>query len=676
MTYVYLNYDNMKSVVKSISNYADDADSAKAAAAAINFAHHFVVDLSGIAGWDEKVQALRDKGKEIDDRVELAKHQNENGLTPKQGTNIAYYVPDGVDDTVNNVQNASWAMDDAKVIEDTVNGGGATRFDSPKYKAARERAERRAQDPAYAAAFVEQYGITDLLHMPAEAQIKVRGYESPIDADASFAANMISHASQVWSSDESKKKVNEINRWLNSFGNYGRATELNAVLQVDGMTYEESFLVELANKMDDVPWRSEWDSGGGPRGIWKDTTGKKLEGYSTDPMVGVLAAMRNTPVAAEVYLFPGNVSDFPENSTKTKEAYDRAQKIMNRHGAGNGQWTEYWAAVMAGASEAGRETVDSEHPRSDRAIRAALLTSAGVNWMGSATSISSKAQASMATTLANYAWSVDDAANRTKKEDGYLQGTPSKNSPTFEGLTVQPRFSKDKLANVIGAVSEDEAAYSKVVEAVGELGGNRIAYATERAANGERTYLPDAMSNNAGDQGFLVGAANKKIEKSAGDKDQRKHKIINTVADLTTFIPGLPSGTSKFVQSGFNYAVARAKDEGKSEAEHAFAANLKKAQDESDVKAADGSAAVKARLLCALYQGGGMTDAEKAEVRHQVPRLFDEDGNLDEANMTADVARDLQTLIDNPGGKLSVETQQNMSDAAEKYDRAYDAAHK
>ena len=115
MTYVYLNYDNMKSVVKSISNYADDAASAKAAAAAINFAHHFVVDLSGIAGWDEKVQALRDKGKEIDDRVELAKHQNENGLTPKQGTNIAYYVPDGVDDTLNNVQNASWAMDDAKV---------------------------------------------------------------------------------------------------------------------------------------------------------------------------------------------------------------------------------------------------------------------------------------------------------------------------------------------------------------------------------------------------------------------------------------------------------------------------------------------------------------------------------------------------------------------------------
>ena len=677
MTYVYLNYDNMKSVVKSISNYADDAASAKAAAAAINFAHHFVVDLSGIAGWDEKVQALRDKGKEIDDRVELAKHQNENGLTPKQGTNIAYYVPDGVDDTLNNVQNASWAMDDAKVIEDTVNGGGgATRFDSPKYKAARERAERRAQDPAYAAAFVEQYGITDLLHMPAEAQIKVRDYETPIDANASFAANMISHASQVWSSDESKKKVNEINGWLNSFGHYGRGPELNAVLQVDGMTYGKSFLVELANKMDDVPWRSEWDSGGGPRGIWNDTTGKKLAGYSTDPMIGVLAAMRNTPVAAEVYLFPGNVSDFPENSTKTKEAYDRAQKIMNRHGAGSGQWTEYWAAVMAGASEAGKEIVDSEHPRSDEAIRAALLTSAGVNWMGSATSISANAQTSMATTLANYAWSVDDAANMTKSEDGYLQGEPSKNSPTFKGLTVQPRFNKEKLASVIGAVSENETGYSKVVEAVGELGGNRMAHATEQAAQGDRSYLPAAMSSNAADQGFLLGAANKKIEQSAGDEDERKRKAIETVADLTTFIPGFPAGTSKFAQSGFNYAVARAKSEGKSEAEHAFATNLEKAQQESEDKSADNSASVKARLLCALYQGGGLTDTEEANLRQGVPGLFDEDGTLDASNLTGETATDLNTVIDNPGGVLSTETQNSMTDAEQKYDKAYSTAHK
>ena len=154
-----------------------------------------------------------------------------------------------------------------RCIEDTVNGGGgATRFDSPKYKAARERAERRAQDPAYAAAFVEQYGITDLLHMPAEAQIKVRDYETPIDANASFAANMISHASQVWSSDESKKKVNEINGWLNSFGHYGRGTELNAVLQVDGMTYGKSFLVDL---------RTKWTTyRGGPSGIQGEVLGE------------------------------------------------------------------------------------------------------------------------------------------------------------------------------------------------------------------------------------------------------------------------------------------------------------------------------------------------------------------------------------------------------------------
>lgn len=676
MTYVYLNYDNMKSVVKSISDYADNAASAKAAAAAINFAHHFVVDLSGIAGWDEKVQSLRDKGKEIDDRVELAKHQSENGLSPKQGVDISYYVPDGVDDTVDNVQNASWAMDDAKLIEDTVNGSGPARFDDPKYKAARERAEQRAQDPAYAAGFVEKYGLTDLLHMPKEARIKVRGYESPIDANASFAASMISHASQVWTSDESKKKADEIKSWLNNYGEYGRGTELNAVLQVDGMTYGKNFLVALANDMDDVPWRQEWDSGGGPYGAWDKYVGEKIPGYSTDPMVGVLAAMRNTPDAAMTYLFPGNVSDYPENSTKTKEVYDRAQRIMNRHDAGCGHWTDYWAAVMAGASKYGKETVDSGNPRSDEAIRAALLTSAGVNWMGSATSISANAQASMATTLANYAWSVDDAANRTKSEDGYLQGEPSKNSPTFKGLTVHPRFNKDKLANVIGAVSENEAGYSKVAEAVGELGGNRMAHATDQAAQGDRSYLPAAMSSNAGDQGFLLGAANKKIEQLAGDKDERKRKTIEAVADLTTFVPGLPAGTNKFVQSGFNYAVVRTKSEGKSVAEHTFATNLEKAQQESGDKSASDSASVKARLLCALYQGGGLTDTEKANLRQRVPGLFDGDGNLDASNLNGETATDLNTVIDNPGGVLSTETQTNMSVAGQKYDKEYGNGYK
>ena len=86
---------------------------------------------------------------------------------------------------------------------------------------------------------------------------------------------MISHASQVWTSDESKKKADEIKSWLNNYGEYGRGTELNAVLQVDGMTYGKNFLVALANDMDDVPWRQEWDSGGGPYGAWDKYVGEK-----------------------------------------------------------------------------------------------------------------------------------------------------------------------------------------------------------------------------------------------------------------------------------------------------------------------------------------------------------------------------------------------------------------
>ena len=84
MTYVYLNYENMKSVISAIETYVKDTRSAKSAVATENLNHENRIDLSGIDGWDDKVTAIEDKKREIDARVELAKHQSENGLSKKK----------------------------------------------------------------------------------------------------------------------------------------------------------------------------------------------------------------------------------------------------------------------------------------------------------------------------------------------------------------------------------------------------------------------------------------------------------------------------------------------------------------------------------------------------------------------------------------------------------------
>ena len=76
-----------------------------------------------------------------------------------------------------------------------------------------------------------------------------------------------------------------------------------------------------------------------------------------------------------------------------------------------------------------------------------------------------------------------------------------------------------------------------------------------------------------------------------------------------------------------------------------------------------------------LYQGGGLTDAEKANLRQRVPGLFDGDGNLDASNLSGETATDLKTVIDNPGGVLSTETQNSVTEAGEKYDKEYDITH-
>jgi len=43
--------------------------------------------------------------------------------------------------------------------------------------------------------------------------------------------------------------------------------------------------------------------------------------------------------------------------------------------------------------------------------------------------------------------------------------------------------------------------------------------------------------------------------------------------------------------------------------------------------------------------------------------------------LSGETATDLKTVIDNPGGVLSTETQNSVTEAGEKYDKEYDITH-
>ena len=519
MTYVYLNYDNIKSVVKSISDYADNAASAKAAAAAINFAHHFVVDLSGIAGWDEKVQSLRDKGKEIDNRVELAKHQSENGLSPKQGVDISYYVPDGVDDTVDNVQNASWAMDDAKLIEDVVNGSSPARFDDPKYKAARERAEQRAQDPAYAAGFVEKYGLTDLLHMPEEARIEAGNYKTSPDADISFVANMVSHASQTWSEEESKKKSEEVSGWVNGVGKFGRASELNAVLQVEGMKYGNDFLVSLADRMEDINWTPEWDTGG--MGA-KQVTGKTLEGYSTDPLLGVLTAMKSNPDAALNYFASKGRVDANGNWAPSDETKKRWEKLSTRRWGDEGE--NAFTAAQAAASGFRNLSPEEVKGVKNADSRATWLAGRTIELYSSDkysdNRLSDASKKNLAMVLANSPEEIDGIASGSLNE-----------------LAQGPKLSNDQfqITKLLYRVLDNEDAAATLAANMGEHHRTKIDNDMEASESFPRDDRLSVLQNDykraAQTQSFLSELAKQHYADNK-ELNEEKQKTVDTTASI------------------------------------------------------------------------------------------------------------------------------------------------
>lgn len=116
MTYIYLNYENMKNVIASLASYANKAENAQSDVVAANEQNNNPSSLSNVSKLSEKVQELRDKIKEIDDRVEIAKTQSENGVAVKDESTgmISYYLPVNAEDSIKNVSSANQAMLDAK----------------------------------------------------------------------------------------------------------------------------------------------------------------------------------------------------------------------------------------------------------------------------------------------------------------------------------------------------------------------------------------------------------------------------------------------------------------------------------------------------------------------------------------------------------------------------------
>lgn len=634
MTYIYLNYENMKNVIASLADYANKAENAQSDVVAANEQNNNPSSLSNVSKLSGKVQELRDKTKEIDDRVEMAKAQNESGITTKDSSgSIAYYIPDNMEDNINNAKSANQAIEDIKNLKE-----------EKESLKARSQVKQHCDNDAYAAAFVEHYGTQNTMKLSGYGMY---GGGEDVESNVKLSSSLIARASRTWDKEKSREMSDAVVNDAKS-KEYPSLT----IFESTSIPYGKDFLVGLANGVE----------GAG----------------MTRLLPSVVKAMRATPAAALEYAIP----DANVDSTK---AYDYIIKKLNLIPALNNaktfnSWTDDWAFIMAAcADKYGYEKVDDKHPITDGAKRSALLAAAGVDWVGEEKTgfISPQARHNLASVLKCYAWSVDEAARRTdatgdvRPPASHIDTDPSDGrDPVSSGLTVQPQFNTDRLARVLGSVSRDQNDFSSVTRSVGEFNANRMAYASAQAAKGDTGALQTAMNSSSSTRGFLIGAGHAENEKDAANKDARNREIISTVMGLTSFVPGLPEAATFFEKAGYSYALNRGSDGLKGVLEKQYASNFNKAVEaNSEIKANDGHR-MQLELLYSLASGGAIKGAELDKLKSAVPKLFSgEEMNNDDLDALDDV-------ITNPNGILTDEQQTAMTVAQGEYQKGYNITHK
>ncbi|MDU0348683.1 DUF6571 family protein [Actinomyces sp. MRS3W] len=139
-------------------------------------------------------------------------------------------------------------------------------------------------------------------------------------------------------------------------GRRGRMSALNALLAADDAVYDTSTLVDLADRLEDLPYDGAGASST-PSSIygWYDdeygfayNESLALQGYSMDPLYGVTMAMGNNPEAAFQYLNPdGQMND---GQWVPGEQTEKRWKLLTDRDWDSDVGLDGFTAAMAGAS--------------------------------------------------------------------------------------------------------------------------------------------------------------------------------------------------------------------------------------------------------------------------------------------------------------------------------------
>ena len=553
MAYVSLDPDALQTLIDGLKGYATTAITNRDDAVNVNAYEDSptsLTDFSDIVGLH--CASLEDEAADLQNRLDAARAANESGLTSAgaDGRTISYVIPEGMEDTAenatasNNVDTVNQAREDAASLSDYAKGGCAP----DDWDALLARVQAGQDDPAYANALLANIDPGRLLDLPADIHGKMTARDAKDQTDwslrpeaaqdlTSALGHNLATASYTWPDDQAADYANKLADATEEKGKSERLKALNGMLMASqdvdvdedgtaesvGLDYSDSMLTTLAQRMENYS-PQKWDNTS-PRD-WLDRLGDfhddshlllPKELYSDNPIAGVVHAMTGNPQAAQNWLVArpdGQGAPDPASLRQTKETVRRVQDLVGWGSLKEKGWATDWATMAYEIDSQGWVSSDpavmSQEERSYQDYASATAVSGILNGIGSSekpVTLPDGVRNLVSETLANHPDSVVESTDSTTP-GGPVESVETEADDGTTTYDYRPLFTNRALSNLVGQISYNETASSRLGESVTVYNQKVFddAVATYKDS-GDSTPVDAAVNAQCRTNGFFAGAA-------------------------------------------------------------------------------------------------------------------------------------------------------------------------
>ena len=577
MAYVSLDPDALQTLIDGLKGYATTAITNRDDAVNVNTYEDSptsLTDFSDIVGLH--CASLEDEAADLQNRLDAARAANESGLTTTgaDGRTIAYVIPEGMEDTAenatasNNVDTVNQAREDAASLSDYAKGG----CDPDDWDALLARVQAGQDDPAYANALLANIDPGCLLDLPADIHGKMTARDAKDQTDWSLRpdvardlTNALGHvlatASYTWPDDQAADYANKLADATEEKGKSERLKALNGMLMASqdvdvdedgtaesvGLDYSDSMLTTLAQRMENYS-PQKWDNTS-PRD-WLDRLGDfhddshlllPKELYSDNPIAGVVHAMTGNPQAAQNWLVArpdGQGAPDPTSLRQTKETVQRVQDLVGWGSLEEKGWATDWATMAYEFDSQGWVSSDpavmSQEERSYQDYASATAVSGILNGIGSGekpVTLPDGVRNLVSETLANHPDSVVESTEQANPVSPVSSGEMEADDGTTT-YDYRPLFTNRALSNLVGQISYNETASSRLGESVTDYNQKVFddAVATYKDS-GDFIAVEEAVAAQCRTNGFFAGAAGYQFVNDAQPFNEDQESSANSRAN-------------------------------------------------------------------------------------------------------------------------------------------------